>query len=76
MIKKEFNQSEVVLEMGSEDDKFVDYKSDINGWSFTWESVTYQVTGKDGQEKTLLNNVTGLVSSGRISALMGPSGSG
>ena len=74
MIKNELNQSESVLEL--EGDKSVYYKSDINGWNLTWENVTYQVTGKDGQEKTLLNNITGLVSSGRISALMGPSGSG
>lgn len=42
---------------------------------FTWQNVTYTIPYKGGQRK-LLQNVQGYVKPGRLTALMGASGSG
>jgi len=42
---------------------------------FTWQNVTYTIPFESGQRK-LLQNVQGYVKPGRLTALMGASGSG
>lgn len=42
---------------------------------FTWQNVTYTIPYKGGQRK-LLQDVQGYVKPGRLTALMGASGSG
>jgi ATP-binding cassette subfamily G (WHITE) protein 2 (SNQ2) len=46
-----------------------------NDTIFTWQNVTYTIPVQD-QRKTLLNNVSGYVRPGRLTALMGESGAG
>jgi ATP-binding cassette subfamily G (WHITE) protein 2 (SNQ2) len=46
-----------------------------NDTVFTWQNVTYKIPTKTG-EKTLLNNVSGYVRPGKLTALMGESGAG
>lgn len=42
---------------------------------FTWKDVTYDIEVKDGQRR-LLDNVSGWVKPGTLTALMGTSGAG
>eukprot|EP01135_Chromosphaera_perkinsii_P006886 Nk52_evm41s621 gene=Nk52_evmTU41s621 len=46
------------------------------GALLAWKDVTYSVTVKGGEKKTLLSNVSGLVQPGEMLAVMGPSGAG
>ena len=41
----------------------------------TWKDLNYKVRFK-GKEKTILNGVSGFFDSGKITAIMGPSGGG
>jgi ATP-binding cassette, subfamily G (WHITE), member 2, SNQ2 len=43
---------------------------------FSWQNVNYTVQIKDGSSRRLLNNVTGFVAPGKLTALMGESGAG
>lgn len=43
---------------------------------FTWQNVTYDVTEKDGGIKRILDEVSGFVEPGKLTALMGESGAG
>ncbi|KIW28533.1 hypothetical protein, variant 2 [Cladophialophora immunda] len=42
----------------------------------TWEKVTYDITLRDGSQRRLLDNITGYVKPGTLTALMGESGAG
>ncbi|KAG8341218.1 putative ABC transporter ABC 2 type transporter [Trypanosoma vivax] len=44
--------------------------------NMTWENLTYRVSVKGAQKKTLLHNVSGTALGGRVLAIMGPSGAG
>lgn len=43
---------------------------------FTWEHINYDITLRDGTRRRLLNDVTGYVKPGTLTALMGESGAG
>lgn len=43
---------------------------------FTWEHINYDIALRDGTRRKLLNNVTGYVKPGTLTALMGESGAG
>ena len=43
---------------------------------FTWKDVQYDVTIKKGETRRLLDNISGFVAPGKLTALMGESGAG
>lgn len=43
---------------------------------FTWKDVQYDVTLKKGETRRLLDNISGFVAPGKLTALMGESGAG
>ena len=43
---------------------------------FTWRNVQYDVTIKKGETRRLLDNISGFVAPGKLTALMGESGAG
>lgn len=43
---------------------------------FTWTDVTYTIRTSDGEERRVLDNVSGFVAPGKLTALMGESGAG
>ena len=43
---------------------------------FTWKNVEYNVTIKKGETRRLLDNISGFVAPGKLTALMGESGAG
>ncbi|KAF2814193.1 ATP-binding cassette transporter [Mytilinidion resinicola] len=43
---------------------------------FTWRNVCYDITVKGGKQRRLLDRVSGFVSPGTLTVLMGPSGAG
>jgi ATP-binding cassette, subfamily G (WHITE), member 2, SNQ2 len=43
---------------------------------FTWQHLEYAVTMPDGSERRLLDDVSGFVAPGKLTALMGESGAG
>lgn len=49
-----------------------DFSNDV----FTWSDVNYTIRTADGEEKRLLDNVSGFVAPGKLTALMGESGAG
>ena len=44
--------------------------------TFSWEGLKYTVPISGGEEKKLLNDVSGYVVPGKLTALMGESGAG
>lgn len=58
----------------SKEDRAIDQVAK-NDTVFTWQNVTYKIPTKTG-EKILLNNVSGYVRPGKLTALMGESGAG
>ena len=43
---------------------------------FTWEGLSYDISLRDGQMRTLLSDISGFVKPGTLTALMGESGAG
>jgi ATP-binding cassette subfamily G (WHITE) protein 2 (SNQ2) len=43
---------------------------------FTWRNVQYDVTLKKGETRRLLDDISGFVAPGKLTALMGESGAG
>jgi ABC-type glutathione transport system ATPase component len=43
---------------------------------FTWRNVQYDVTIKKGETRRLLDDISGFVAPGKLTALMGESGAG
>ena len=43
---------------------------------FTWKNVHYDVTIKKGETRRLLDDISGFVAPGKLTALMGESGAG
>lgn len=43
---------------------------------FSWRNLRYTVSMKDGEQRTLLNDISGFVAPGKLTALMGESGAG
>lgn len=43
---------------------------------FTWRHVRYDVTIKKGETRRLLDDISGFVAPGKLTALMGESGAG
>jgi ATP-binding cassette subfamily G (WHITE) protein 2 (SNQ2) len=43
---------------------------------FSWQNIKYVVTVSDGEKRQLLDNVSGYVAPGKLTALMGESGAG
>lgn len=44
--------------------------------TFSWEGLNYKVPISDGGERKLLNDISGYVVPGKLTALMGESGAG
>jgi ATP-binding cassette subfamily G (WHITE) protein 2 (SNQ2) len=44
--------------------------------TFSWQGLNYTVPVSDGEERRLLNDVSGYVVPGKLTALMGESGAG
>lgn len=43
---------------------------------FSWRDLRYTVSMKDGEQRKLLNDISGFVAPGKLTALMGESGAG
>ncbi|KAI0316079.1 pleiotropic drug resistance ABC transporter [Amylostereum chailletii] len=57
------------------DDSTIDRKVDMHG-TFTWQNLQYSVPMGGGRTRRLLDDVSGYVAPGKLTALMGESGAG
>jgi ATP-binding cassette subfamily G (WHITE) protein 2 (SNQ2) len=70
--KVESRRAEEKLRNDSGDSISVPMMTDV----FTWKNVEYNVTIKKGETRRLLDNISGFVAPGKLTALMGESGAG
>jgi ATP-binding cassette subfamily G (WHITE) protein 2 (SNQ2) len=70
--KVDSGRAEEKLRVDSGDSISVPMMTDV----FTWTNVQYDVTIKKGETRRLLDNISGFVAPGKLTALMGESGAG